>query len=720
MNRRILLFLFCVFCVSGITLFTGCPSKSDSTGRTPDVGGGASDAKWRGKLLRNTLDSIQKLADTPSPGECRQELIQAVSRLNSWIKDEPTPPGWRIDPLAEKWTAIFDGFEETRPALENTVLSLYDPEKHPPKLENLVTVCQKFHETAEKIPDGFPPVMRFLKRYLQQTSRQIFAFLQKKDALTPEEKEAFIRLLEEADVIVKRLGVLCGSSRMAFLDGEVSPADAENLSQTLRFAFLADSAILFENFLMRDASRWAQGTATNVVRTENLETASVSDVSGPMNEIIISADDLRRAAAIFDWTVMNIALKEDMLSRALRDFSVSAPTRTPTEILLGGQGTALERAWVFMLLARQQGLNVILIKIPTFGVLPETETGEETDADLLPVTAVAPPVDRYLAGYVASDAVYLFDPELGIPLSRSVSSGLTVTPGESRLPVLTWRELRENPEILADLLRAAGTPVELTPAILGKAEALVDASPQYLSLRMRILQSQLMGYDRTVLVWEPSVLAEDLEKRGEFSSVAVWTFPYEVAVYRAMNYHTTPEDEFRCLAPLAMPVENGFPLWRARMLHLKGVLTGQKSAAEYYQKSRLSDKEMSDFRPPTEFPDLETKKMVEERFQQLMENLRYVRLSASYQLGLISLAVKNSAAANEYFSLHVLPVPPEINPWIPSTKYALGRLYEQESRPESALETYQTADDFIPCKIRTFLLSKNLNETENPSPESGQ
>ena len=123
------------------------------------------------------------------------------------------------------------------------------------------------------------------------------------------------------------------------------------------------------------------------------------------------------------------------------------------------------------------------------------------------------------------------------------------------------------------------------------------------------------------------------------------------------------------------------------MLHLKGILTGPKSATEFYQRARLSDKEIDAFRPPTDFPDLETKKFVEERFQQALENLRYIRLLASYQMGLLSFSVKNTAAAREYLTTHVLPIPSEQNPWLSSAKYLLDRLHEQESRPASANET---------------------------------
>ncbi len=71
-------------------------------------------------------------------------------------------------------------------------------------------------------------------------------------------------------------------------------------------------------------------------------------------------DDLSVAEQLFDWTVRNIQLIEDPpRRRPCRPI----PTRL-AEILLLGRGTVRERAWIFLLLLRQQGLDGVMLAIP--------------------------------------------------------------------------------------------------------------------------------------------------------------------------------------------------------------------------------------------------------------------------------------------------------------------------------------------------------------------
>ena len=68
-------------------------------------------------------------------------------------------------------------------------------------------------------------------------------------------------------------------------------------------------------------------------------------------------DDLAVAERLFDWTVRNVQLEKNADSQA------RANPHRPYETLLLGRGTALDRAWVFMLLARQQGLDTVMLAL---------------------------------------------------------------------------------------------------------------------------------------------------------------------------------------------------------------------------------------------------------------------------------------------------------------------------------------------------------------------
>ena len=88
-----------------------------------------------------------------------------------------------------------------------------------------------------------------------------------------------------------------------------------------------DGYSLLEAAYLRDVALWARGDAL---------------------------DDLSRAKNLFNWTIRNIQLEEDDKDRV---------PLFPWESLLFGRGTAMERAWIFILLARQQGLDAAVLAL---------------------------------------------------------------------------------------------------------------------------------------------------------------------------------------------------------------------------------------------------------------------------------------------------------------------------------------------------------------------
>ncbi len=67
-----------------------------------------------------------------------------------------------------------------------------------------------------------------------------------------------------------------------------------------------------------------------------------------------SVDDLARTRRMFDWVVRNIQLERDWRDRT---------PLLPWEMLMLGRGTASERAWLFIVMARQQGLDAAMLAI---------------------------------------------------------------------------------------------------------------------------------------------------------------------------------------------------------------------------------------------------------------------------------------------------------------------------------------------------------------------
>ncbi len=175
---------------------------------------------------------------------------------------------------------------------------------------------------------------------------------------------------------------------VATLDPELAQDD--RLAPLISPEALADMAmqpyegrLLQEAVWLRDVVRWTQGD---------------------------SFDDVARATALFDWIVRNVQLDAH---------SAKLPYR-PWEVLVNGHGTAEQRAWVFALMARQLGLDVVVLEVP--------------DRD-------SPTADKsrfWLPALLSNGKLYLFDTRLGLPI-----------PGKDGKGVATLADVRADPALLA-------------------------------------------------------------------------------------------------------------------------------------------------------------------------------------------------------------------------------------------------------------------------------
>ncbi|MDO4582986.1 MAG: hypothetical protein Q4D62_02675 [Planctomycetia bacterium] len=613
---------------------TETPSE---TSTSHSMGGDTNDPRWREKMLQNSIQTLQRMADTRNPDDAWESMNQCVERLHSWIQDERTPEGWRVEPLAEKWVTALESVEQVRRELDAWLHQLRLNQAAATQ-ESLGKLLAALQEASGKITSDFPPVMQALKAFLE-TSRQRLEQVVQAGEWSPELGQH----LGAMEIVLQRTAILTRTPEKAFQAAKSLP-EAED--HPLRHAWLFDSAILLEQYLLRDISLWAQGKVDASDRTQDLEIAGVSDVSGIPNHVQISADDQNRVLSIFDWVVTNISLDRPEMLGSMETLQFAGIPQTPVETLLSGHGNVLERAWVFILLARQQHLNVVLLEIPT--------TREENQKG------------RYfLLGYVTGEEIFLMDPHLGIPV-----------PG-GKAASATWKEFQAQPNLLNDLFQKIGYQERFTPEDLAQTRFLVEASPWYGSLRMRILQARLTGKERAVLVSDPASWVEQLQQQS-CENIALWTYPYEVYLWRALNFGQTARSEMVLNVPFFRDYGETFPLWRGRMLYLKGILTGPLSATFYYQKARPSDRDLEELQNSDAQPG-----------SALLDLVRILRLDASYFMGNISYAVHNVPAAEEYYEKHVLQSPLNNNPWKDSTHYLCGRLEESVGNQEKAAQHYE-------------------------------
>ena len=343
-------------------------------------------------------------------------------------------------------------------------------------------------------------------------------------------------------------------------------------------------------------------------------------------------DALEQAKLLFDWTIRNIQIEPDVAAAG----SPERMKQFPQETLLCGRGTAIDRAWVFILLCRQAELDAMMLALPKDGAEKELEP--------------------WLPAVLIDKRLYLFDTRLGLPL-----------PGKDRQGVATLAEVAADDAILRQLDLSGSEKYPVTAARAAKSVALLEGSPLYLSRRGHLVESRLAGNETFVLSTSPTALARDLKEMGEIQSVKLWTLPYERIAERGKTSLAAVE-AFKMPFMLPKPV-----LWKARVLHLMGLYTGEKTAIRWYLLSRPPEQEILAANVPFE----------------LKEMVRSNKTCATYWLALVSYEREEYPLVVDYL-VERLPKLPMASSWFAGTRYNLGRAYEKLGQTDEAIKQYQS------------------------------
>ena len=410
------------------------------------------------------------------------------------------------------------------------------------------------------------------------------------------------------------------------------------------------------------------------------------------------ADDLSRAQQLFDWTIRNIQL-DDYPSRLEAEGDAPDMALTVRDVLLFGHGDYVHRAWVFMLLARQENLDVVLLATPS----------KRQPHGLRP----------WLPALLHEDKLYLFDTELGLPI-----------PGKDGQSIATLDQVRDDDS----LLRALDLPDEeygMQADDLKDVVALIEASPEYLSHRMQVVEARLAGDRKVVLSVDASALAKRLEEQSGVNRVKLWAHPYDVILER----QTLPPQQWQPLRRQMMPFMVRFPkprrnndirqglgqdehplfmgqahdqaaadrapleyqacsLWMGRVLHFKGMYTGDGAndgASTHYMEVRVADAQLEEtidkFVESMQFPD----PRLSEAFRQSLEMaIPEAKQHASYWLGLAANERGNHSVAVDYFKVRTLEHSPD-GPWTYGARYNLARTYEDQASELSKQQPEEAA-----------------------------
>jgi tetratricopeptide (TPR) repeat protein len=246
--------------------------------------------------------------------------------------------------------------------------------------------------------------------------------------------------------------------------------------------------------------------------------------------------DAQLGARIFEWTMLNVALDLPSWDRNANPWQVpqnaAEMLHTPYVTLFTGRGTALARGWVFLSLARQAGLQGVLLAATT------NAEGKALDEPRPWVPAI-----------LVEGEWYLFDPQLGVPI-----------PGPEGRGVATLKQVIADPKLLRQLDQEGyeyPLKAEQVPGLVG----LLEVSPAALTLRMRRLQYDLpervlaLGTTKHPL---PSEQIKQFEATG-LSSVSLWKHPWQVAFARSPA-SSGMEGAIRILRRQIAPFEVELPL----------------------------------------------------------------------------------------------------------------------------------------------------------------
>jgi hypothetical protein len=227
-----------------------------------------------------------------------------------------------------------------------------------------------------------------------------------------------------------------------------------------------------------------------------------------------------------------------------------------------------ERAWVFMALCRQIGVDVGLIVhgVSKKGPTPPPAVAAARDKE--PDTAV------WVCGAAVGDQLYLFDARIGMEI-----------PGPGGQGVATLGQAATDPSILERLNRRGAQrayPTTQADLASGPIIILFDSSTGYLSGRMRLLEKDLTGKDRMVVYRDPVDQGVNFEKAigPRFGGLGRWDLPLlvETRLFTDANFVQASQFALRGFEP-------EFPLVHARVSQLRGTL---KDAIERFVRFRFN------------------------------------------------------------------------------------------------------------------------------------
>jgi hypothetical protein len=409
------------------------------------------------------------------------------------------------------------------------------------------------------------------------------------------------------------------------------------------------------------------------------------------NRVAGTGDDLARVRRVFAWINNQVEL---IPLRAFNGGRLGPAIARPYDVLVRGMATetegsyVAERAWLFIALCRQLGIDAGLITY---------NRGRSLDA-VMPQQSAAAPLRNgrqrfvWTCGALIGDQIYLFDTRLGLEI-----------PGPGGEGVATLAQALEDPAILERMNIPGLAPYPTSRAALlaspSRISILIDSSPGYFSPKMKLLQGELSGTNRAILYCDPARERDGFLKAlgAHAGFVGLWEVPVQVDARAHMAGYDP--DYVPAIQNSLFWFKREFPLIYARVKQLRGETA---DAIEEYTRMRFV----------TNRPTVTDKKQTIPKAVQ-----DGIDVYAAYYMGLAHLERDKPDLAERMFRQVLEAVPaPQQNESGPMVHYAmfrwgantnLGRIEEAKQNNRAAIE-YFTRPNPTPEQIGNWLRARDL------------
>ena len=390
-----------------------------------------------------------------------------------------------------------------------------------------------------------------------------------------------------------------------------------------------------------------------------------------------AVDDLAVAERLFAWTVRSLAPVSDP-PMVPTDAVPGSRWFLPGEILLSGRGSGPQRAWIFVELLRQVGIDAVMLATPG------------------PAGAAARP---WVPAVLIGEEAYLFEPTYGLPV-----------PGPDGTGVATLRQAAADPAVLASL-SLPGRPYPVAAADLAALEVLVVADPWAIAPRMTRLDASLAsehGIRVAVAAADQAARAAAVIAPGEEVPQGLWSFPWETVARRPLAGASLVGE----LGPLETAIPDprqgrsgrSFrPLFAGRVREFRGELDGPGGAKEAYLAARVSRRAMN----------LAVSGLPEPQALEITNRLVRMKEDATYWLGLVMIAEGANEAAVDYLGRMILENAPDSR-WVDAARINLATAMLGLGRRDEAVTLLR--EDRSPQRFGSRLEAARI-EAERPAAE---